>query len=83
MHSNWIILILTFELQMFLSVNFIIKVCLIIMQITICLINCADHNLPDHYANMGTAVNHQKILDHYADHHLHDHYINMIQLPKL
>ena len=68
---------------MFTFVNFIIKVYLIIMQITTSLISCADHNLPDHYANMGTAVKHQSMFDHCVDHHLPDHDANIIQLSKL
>ena len=43
----------------------------------------AEHHLPDHYANMGTVVKHQRMFDHCADHHLPDHYANMIQLSKL
>ena len=74
---------LNFNSKCSLSVNFNIKVCLIIMQITICLFNCADHHLPDHYANMGTADKHQRIFEHCADHHLPDLYANMIQLSKL
>ena len=68
---------------MFPSVNLNIKVCLIIMQITICLINCADHHLPDHYANIGTAVKHQRTFDHYVDYHLPHHNANFMQLSKL
>ena len=37
---------------MFPYINLNIKVCLIIMQITICMINCADHHLPDHDAKI-------------------------------
>ena len=65
---------------MFPSVNFNIKVCLIIMQITTSLINCADHHLPDYYGNMGRAVKHQRMFDHCEDHHLSDHYANIKQL---
>ena len=68
---------------MFLPVNFNIKVCLLIMQMTICMINCADHHLPDHYANMGRAVKHQRMFDHHADYRLPDHDTNIIQLSKL
>ena len=55
MHTYWIILVSTLNPTLKCShthINLNIKVCLIIMQITICMINCADYNLSDHYANI-------------------------------
>ena len=46
MYTYWIILILT------LTPTLNVPICLIIMQITICMINHADYHLPDHDANI-------------------------------
>ena len=73
MHANWIILIST----LISTPNVLISKYQRVFD------HYADHHLPDHIANMGTAVKHQRKFDHCAEHHLPDHDANMIQLSKL
>ena len=77
MHTYWIILILTLisTPNVPILVNLNIKVCLIIMQITM-YDHYANPHLFDHYAD-------QHLFDHCADHHLSDHHANIVQLSKL